>query len=315
MSTSHIYFDLFDFTTKLNDTHVAAQIAQGTAWRIDTLIVAKSRALLREIREEMIVNGAAGSMSEAAEILRSDMAPFTGNTVEAHTAMADAMRSAINEDSWLTKTGLDRAVVEDLTRLTAFRDYAHEQAAELTAYNLDWQGRPRRHEIPDLEEFFHRKQEARVSADTIRKATISSKALAEAEGVDFKVLHERRMARKIARAEELAENTAKTADLAWWTYRETLRSAPTELEAHKRDEIVVTQQLAREQGFAGFSLPLRSSLLQHARSSAQRAVEFAEDDRNMQDDEFVRIVACAMKAQKEIDSVLRSPQFRALSTV
>lgn len=293
MSTTHIYFDLLGMVKKINEPFVAAQVMQSVAWRMDTLITSKTRAILRTLREEAVIAGRADSYNETAAMLR-----------DANTA-----------EEWFKATGLDRGLIEEITRLTALREVTHESAAELTALNWDWQGRPRQYEIPDLEEVFHAQPNTRISSQVKSRIEMSSKALAEAYGLDTAVLRERRLATQKRQAEDRAEAIIETADLAWWCYRACLSSQPTELEGLKRDVVVVTQQLALEQGFAGLSIETQLALITGARQAAERAITFAESQRSMADTEFARILACALKTVKDLESAMSAPKFKAASTV
>jgi len=144
---------------------------------------------------------------------------------------------------------------------------------------------------------------------------MSSKALAEAYGLDANVLRERRLAAQKRQAEDRAEAVVETADLAWWCYRACLSNQLTELEGLKRDIVVVTQQMAKEQGFVGLSVETQLALITGARQAAERAITFAESERNLTDTEFARILACALKAVKDLDSAMTAPKFKAASTV
>ena len=44
-------FDLHDYTSTIHEVYVASQVAQSTAWRIDTMIVSAARQLFKNIRQ------------------------------------------------------------------------------------------------------------------------------------------------------------------------------------------------------------------------------------------------------------------------
>lgn len=287
MSTTHQYFDLHHFVSHIVETYVAAQVAQSVAWRMDILITSKARSLLRGVRDTGLRIGAAEHYNETAAMLRD---------------------LNVGEE-WFKQTGLDRGVIEEITRLTALRQPMHELACELTAMNLDWQGRPRSYTIPDLEDVFHAPPNTKVSSLVKSRIEITSKALADAYGVDEKVLRERRLAAQKRQAEDRAESTMETADLAFWCYQQALRAEPTELEAMKRDYPLVTQSLALEQGFPALAKDTQVALITAARGAADRSVQFAEGERSMTDTEFARVLACALKVQKDLDQVLRAGKF------
>lgn len=291
MSTTHQYFDLRHFVSTITEPYVAAQVAQSVAWRMDIIITSKARAMLREVRETGLRLGEAERYNETANMLRD---------------------LKVGED-WFKQTGLDRGVFEEVTRLTALRMPMHELAAELTSLNLDWQGRPRNYDIPELESVFTAPPNTKISSQVKARVEITSKALAEAYGVDEKVLRERRLAAQKRQAEDRAENTMETADLAWWCYIEMLKAEPTELEAQKRDYDLITQGTALEQGFPCLSKETQFVLINAARGAADRAVTFAEGERSMTDTEFARVLACAMKVQKDLDQVMRAGKFADVS--
>lgn len=287
MNTTHRYFDLIDFTRKIPEAFIAAQVAQSVAWRMDTLITSKTRQVLREVRE--------------AAVLRGD--------AERYNETADMLRSLNVADEWFKATGLDRGVHDELVRLSALREVMHDTAAELTALVFDWQGRPRQYDKPDLEDVFRAAPNTRVSSTVKQRVELTSKALADAFGLDAQVLRERRLAAQQRQAQDRAEAVLETADIAWWCYTEILRNQPDELEAQKRGDTVLTQTDAKEQGFSHLSEETQLALIQGARQAAERAMSFAESDRNLTDSEFTRILACAMKVSKDLDSVLRAPKF------
>lgn len=289
MTTTHRYFDLIDFVSRINEVYVGAQVMQSVARRMDTLITTKTRQLLREVRDAAIQRGDADSYNDTAEQLR-------GLNVG---------------EEWFAATGLDRGVIEEIVRLTALRGYAHERASELTALTTDWQGRPRRYEAPDLEDVFRSEPSTKVSSQVKSRIDMSSKGLADAYGIDVNILRERRLAAQQRQAQDRAAAVMETADLAWWCYTTALRSQPTELEAMKRDLTIVTQQRALEEGFPCLQPETQVALIKGAQQAADRAMSFAENERSLTDAEFARILACSIKVQKELDTALTAPKLAA----
>lgn len=288
MNTTHRYFDLFEYIPTITEAYVAAQVAQSTAWRIDTLITGKARSLLRTLREEAVLRGDADKYSETAAMLRD---------------------LAVGEQ-WFKATGLDSNTIEDIIRLNALRQRVHESAAELTALQLDWTGRPRKYEIPTIEEAFYAEPNTKVSASVKARIEISSRALAEAYGIDPQVLRERRLAAQQRQAVDRAESVMETADLAYWVYQQALQAMPTELESLKRQEQPLTAALALEEGFVRLSMTTQITLVTNARQAAERAITFAESERNLTDSEFARILACALATTKHLTGVLNSERFQ-----
>ena len=60
ITTSTATFCLFDFIRDVPNCDVAAQIAQSTAWRIDTLIQGAARQLFKAVREDQYKKGVDG---------------------------------------------------------------------------------------------------------------------------------------------------------------------------------------------------------------------------------------------------------------
>ena len=69
ITTSTATFCLFDFIRDVPNCDVAAQIAQSTAWRIDTLIQGAARQLFKAVREDQYRKGVDG-LAELSMALR-----------------------------------------------------------------------------------------------------------------------------------------------------------------------------------------------------------------------------------------------------
>lgn len=293
MSTTHRYFDLFDFIANLREVYVAAQLASSTAWRIDTLLVSHSRAVLSTIKDQLKLSGEVNGANEANALLRD---------------IGEA-------EVWFKKTGLDKGTFEEVTRLTALRDKAHAQAMEFDSMLL-FPGVVRRapYEQPDLEEVFHRKMDPSVSAIEVERSEISIKMLAEMHpDIDKDLLRQRILEKQENNAKQRATRVNSITDLAWWVYTAILRYPADELTALKREGSgephVVTQSEALEQGFACLAKDTRVTLVNNARMAAERTWDRAQSDRMLTTTEFARVMAECLSVQKKLENVLASKNF------
>jgi hypothetical protein len=71
----------------------------------------------------------------------------------------------------------------------------------------------------------------------------------------------------------------------------------------------VTEASTTSINFNQLPVPTQLVLIQHAIASTQRALSYAEDDKRLTDAEFARILACAMKTEKQLRAVMAAPKF------
>lgn len=272
---SNQYFDLHDYTADVVEAYVAAQMAQSTAWRVDTLIVSNARQVFKSVREGLFENG----LDKMAELTM---------------ALQDAEFSAQSfADAGLRDTG----PLDAIRGLAMQRDSWHALAAHLTSMTSDYAGAPRKYETPDLESVFRAEPNLRINSTTQRRMAMSSKRMAEAYGLGeegAKTFLERRTQREEDNLKSISTRLVEQADGVWFMYRNVLMSG------------------TEDAGTEFYKLPqsIQRVLLANAQSAAQRADEWACKERGMSDSEYDRILACVLKVDQDLRKVLAGERFK-----
>lgn len=275
-NSSNTYFDLHDYASDITEAYVAAQVAQSTAWRIDTLIVSNARQVFKAVREELFNAG----IDKMAELT---------NALQDYEFSAQSFADA----------GLrDEGPLEAIRGLAAQRDSWHALAAQLTSMTSDYSGAPRRYETPELEDVFRAEPNLRVGATTQRRMHMSSQRMAEAYGLGeegAKTFFQRRMQREEDNLKSISTRLVEQADGVWYMYRNVLTSA--------------TEEAPTE--FYKLPQSIQRVLLANAQNAAQRADEWACKERGMSDMEYDRILACVLRVDQDLRNVLAGARFKA----
>lgn len=268
------YFDLHDYVHDIPEAYVAAQVAQSTAWRIDTLLVSNARQVFKNVREELFNTG----LDKMAELTMS---------------LQDSDFSAQSfADAGLPVEG----PIETIRTLAMQRDQWHNLAQALTSMVSDYAGQPRRYDIPELETVFRAEPNLRMNQTTTRRIAISSKRMAEAYGLGeegAKTFEQRRIQREEDNLKSIANTLMEQAGGVWFMYRNVLTSA--------------TEEAPTE--FYKLPLSVQRTLLANAQSAAQRADDFACKERGMSDMEYDRILACVLKVDADLRKVISGDRF------
>jgi hypothetical protein len=271
---TNTYFDLHDYVHDIPEAYVAAQVAQSTAWRIDTLLVSNARSVFKNVREELYHQGI------------DQMAELTMALQDADFSMSSF------QDAGLPIEG----PIETIRSLAMQRDQWHNLAQGLTSMVSDYTGQPRRYDIPDLESVFFAEPNLRVNAQTTRRIAISSRRMAEAYGLGdegAKTFEERRLAREQDNLKSISNRLTEQAGGVWFMYKNVLMSG----EAH-----AVTE-------FYKLPLSVQRTLVTNAQTAAQRADDFACKERSMTDMEYDRILACVLKVDADLRKVIGGERF------
>lgn len=271
---SNLYFDLHEYTHDIPEAYVAAQVAQSTAWRIDTLLVSNARQVFKSIREELYEQG----IDQMAELTKS---------------LQDADFSAQSfQEAGLPAEG----PIETIRCLAMQRDQWHNLAQALTSMVSDYAGQPRRYDIPDLEQVFFNEPNLRVNVQTARRIGISSKRMADAYGLGdegAKTFEARRLQREQDNLKGIANRLVEQAGGVWFMYKNVLTSGEGD---------AVTE-------FYKLPLSVQRTLLANAQSAAQRADDYACKERGMSDMEYDRILACVLKVDADLRKVIGGDRF------
>lgn len=271
---TNTYFDLHDYVHDIMEAYVAAQIAQSTAWRIDTLLVSNARQVFKAVREQMFSDG----IDQMAELTMS---------------LQDADFSAQS----FADAGLrDEGPIETIRTLAYQRDQWHNLAQGLTSMVNDYSGQPRRYEVPDLETVFFAEPNLRVNTTTTRRIATSSRRMAEAYGLGeegAKTFEARRIQREEDNLKAVANRLTEQAGGVWFMYRNVLATGNGECATE----------------FYKLPLSVQRTLLANAQQAAQRADDFACKERGMSDMEYDRILACVLKVDADLRKVIGGDRF------
>jgi hypothetical protein len=281
MSTSHQYFNIFDFIKTVKNLDVASQIAQSVAFRIDINIQSAARALFKFVRDDQHEKLKTQHIDNLAELTAS-----LGEAAFAERSFHDA--------------GMDRAgPVELIKDLMAIRQEAHDIAADLTALCLDWQGNPRQYAIPDLDDRFYEPVKLRVGEVEKRRAEQGAARRAQAYGLsneESKALLDKKMARKESGLRDTEQVLTNQAHIVHTFFN---LACSTDIDGFSPITDVHNLDLGQQR-----------QLIDSAIKAAERAEEFAERDRNLSDTEYDDRCITVMRVVKDLGDVLKSPRFR-----
>jgi hypothetical protein len=281
---THHYFDLFQFIDAIPSVEVAAQVATSTAWRIDVTIISAARQIYKAVKEELYNQG----VDERAEL------------TNALNMQAFAEESFSEIGSSLT------GPIATIKHLTYQREAWQELAKRLTALTCNWQGVPNFYAEKSLEDQIFNPGNMKVSGDTKRKLKMGSQRKAEAAGSPelAAALYERQLARSAGKAEDItALMKTQAQGIAFM------------LDAAARHGNVLNKESCTPQGelsplFSGLPVDVQRILIDNAIKAAQRAEEWAAEDRSITESGYDTICICSLKAVAELQSVLKAPKFR-----
>lgn len=276
MATNHLYFDLFDYIEAISNVDAAAQAAQGVAWKIDTMIVGATRQIYKLVRETIVEAG--NGLDTAAEI---------------NTALCEAQAAS----HWFDASGAQNdGAFPQLRELLSFREKAHSMAAQLTALTVDWAGRPRHYETPDIDDLFLAPVNLKMRASTQARIKMVVDLDAEAYSLNndakqamIKTVIDRERAKLESKSQALTEQ------------------GPVMLEIFR----LIQQKAVRMEAvrFDMLDLDIQRALITHAITSVQRAREFALPNDNIAMIEFIALDACVRATVGELQRVLKSTKF------
>lgn len=277
MSKTHSYFDLFAHIKSIPSPEVAAQAAQSTAWRIDTLIISACRQLFKTVRQEQYDQGIDG------------MAEIT---------------SALNEQAY-AESSFDEigshvtGPVTTIKELMFQREAWHNLAAELTPLTVDYKGAPRVYVEKTIEDQIFTPGAMKVNPDTKRKLAINAKRFAEAyehpEMADE--LYKRKLARSEAQMSNIGETIKSQAQGVAHMFALAVKH-PMEM-----------PQCGTDANFYSLTPDTQRVLIDNCIRAVERAADQACEDRNMRDSDYDVLCLSAIKAVKELKSVQKSPRF------
>ena len=269
-------FCLFDFIRDVPNVDVAAQIAQGIAWRIDTLIQGAARQLFKAVREDQLRKGTDG-LAELTMALREQ-----------------AFAEHAFEEAGSTTAGSITTIKE----LMVWREGAYNQAAELTSLCIDYQGRPKTLVTPDLDDVFFNEVSLKVKPQTKRRIAMSVERRAKAYDLDDAET-KAQIARRVQREEDkLVDVSATLQDQAPAVYEMFRQACAVQLDA----------EVGRE--FHTMAIENQRILIEAAMAAADRAEEYATSSRNITDTEFDDACMCVLNKNNHLKLVLNSSRLK-----
>lgn len=275
----HHYFDLFNYVNTIASPEVAAQVAQSTAWRIDVMIISAARSLYKDIREELF---------------------NTGVDVRAELTLAMNQKSYAEQvfyENGSTVTG----PVSTIKELMYQREAWHTLAKNLTSLTFDWKGTPRTYVEKSIEDQIFEPGQMKVSRETKAKHLKGAKRMAEAydQPEAAEILYSRRLARSEQKMSDVSENLRDQAQGVANMFELAVR--------HPMED----PSGATTMEFTSLSLDTRRVLINAAITAAERAEEWAAEDRNMTDTGYDLICLATLKVVKELRAQLKQPCFVA----
>lgn len=271
----HHYFDLWDYVNAIPSPEVAAQVAQSTAWRIDVMIISAARNLYKDIREEAFNAG-----------------------VDTRAELTLAMnQKAFSEQVFAENGSTVTGPVSTIKELMYVREAWQNLAKNLTNLTFDWKGTPRVYTERSIEDQIFEPGQMKVSRETKAKHLKGATRIAEAydQPEAAQLLYTKRLARSEQKMADVSENlrdqaqgVANMFDLA---VHHPMKdpSGPTTME------------------FNSLSVDARRVLINAAITAAERAEEWAAEDRNMSDTSYDMICLTVLKVVKDLRAQLKQP--------
>lgn len=277
MTKTFSYFDLFGFIKSIPSAEIAAQAAQSTAWKLDTMIIGASRQLFKTVRQEQYDQGVDGMAEITAALNEQAYAESSFDEIGSHV------------------TG----PVTTIKELMYQREAWHNLAAELTRLTCDWQGVPRVYTEKSIEDQIFTPGTMKVNADTKRKLAINAKRFAQA--YDHPEMADDLYKMKLARSEASMTNIG-----------ETLKSQAqgvAHMFALAVKHPMEMPQCDTDANFYSLTLDSQRALIDNCIRAIEREADRAAEDRNMKDSDYDILCLSAIKAVKELKAVQKSPRF------
>jgi hypothetical protein len=277
MTVHSARFDLFTFVKAIHSPEIAAQAAQSTAWKIDALIISAARQLFRTVRDDLYAAG----IDQRAELTLA------------------LNEQAFAETSFNEIGSAVTGPVATIKELHYVREAWHALAGELTPLTTDYLGKPRQYVEKSLDDQIFNPGDMKVNQDTARKLKINAKRMAEA--LDAPEMADELYGRKIERkAGQLVGIKDAMKSQAQGISHMLALALAHDMEMPEAD----TDAL-----FTSLTLPNQRELINNAMRAIERGMDQAADDRNMRDSDYDVLCISAMKAVKELTTVLKSTRF------
>lgn len=286
-NTTHAFFDLKDYVMSTKNADVAAQMAQSIGFAIDVSINNAARQLMKNLREHHMDHG-----------------------IDSLSEMTAALEDAAFAEEVMMEAGKDElGPVAAILQLNAIRDQWHLLASELTSMTLSWNGVPRTYEIKPIEEVLLREVKLQVKpiVEHRIKAQITRRFGDEVSKEDIDAQVTRRIEREQQKLKEISA-TLQSQQGAIVTIYQMASNPRGEIRALVLGETDAYSE-HEEVSFHRLDASLRKQMIEAAMKGAARAEEFATSSSNISDVEFDDICFAAIKVERELKAVLKSPSY------
>lgn len=273
-TSTHAYFDLFEYIQRVKCVDVAAEMAKAVAFRVDVSIASECRNLLKTLR------------GVSTEFGIDTMAELT-------KAVADA---AFAEEAMKACGMAAEGAVQRIAELNAVRQTVVDMTTELVGMTYNWDGTPRVFDTPDVDEVLLR--EVTLSVKPMQKSRIEQMVRRRADGAqdeDIKRVIERHLQREEQKAKDKSEALTK--------------QGPALLSLFSL-AVMSSDVVASEVEFHTLAANTRRTLIDAALKGAVRAEDYASGNSNLSDGEFDDISFGVIKVERELKAVLNSPAYR-----
>lgn len=273
-TSTHAYFDLFEYIQRVKCVDVAAEMAKAVAFRVDVSIASECRNLLKTLR------------GVSTEFGIDTMAELT-------KAVADA---AFAEEAMKACGMATEGTVQRIAELNAVRQTVVDMTTELVGMTYNWDGTPRVFDTPDVDEVLLR--EVTLSVKPMQKSRIEQMVRRRADGAqdeDIKRVIERHLQREEQKAKDKSEALTK--------------QGPALLSLFSL-AVMSSDVVASEVEFHTLAANTRRTLIDAALKGAVRAEDYASGNSNLSDGEFDDISFGVIKVERELKAVLNSPVYR-----
>ena len=275
-------FDLVEYIRTFPQADVAAQMAQGLAWKIDTMLQQNSREIFKFVRDDLFRKGVDGLSELSIALREAEFAAQSFTEAGSHTAGA----------------------VQTIGHLNYLREGAHNMAAELTALTTDWKGQPYTYQTPELDDVFHAEVKMKLKNNVRSRMVKSTERHAQAYGLDqeeIKALVAKKIDRKLSQLRDVGVTLEEQASAVFELYR------------------IASQRTARAPGdelnFWELDTAVQRQLIEHTMQSADRAEDRATDNDNLTEAQFDDISMAALTVNKDMKSIIDSPRFKIAQQV
>ena len=273
-STSHAYFDLFEYIQRVTCVDVAAEMAKAVAFRVDVSLASECRNLLKSLRSVSTDFG----IDTAAELTK---------------AVQDA---AFAEEAMKACGHPAEGPVQRIAELNAIRQTVVDTATELVGMTYNWDGTPRVYDVPDMDDVLLR--EVTLSVKPTQKSRIELMVRRRADGAkdeDIKKVIERHLEREEQKAKDKSEALTK--------------QGPALLSLFNL-AITLSDVMVSDVEFHTLAANTRRTLIDAALKGAARAEDYASGNSNLSDGEFDDICFGVIKVERELRAVLNSPVYQ-----